>query len=104
MPKTTRQVLTSPSFPARLHHKSFWCFAATVLLSLLAAGTLSAQTFRGNILGTVSDANGAVIPAADVTARNQATGLERTAVTDEAGNYSISELQIGNYRVTVTNF
>ena len=105
MPKTTRKVQTSPSTHASipcLLRKSFGAFATTIVLILIAAGTLSAQTFRGNILGTVSDANGAVVPAANVTARNIATGLERTAVSDEAGNYSISELQIGKYQVTVT--
>ncbi|MFN2510669.1 MAG: carboxypeptidase-like regulatory domain-containing protein [Pyrinomonadaceae bacterium] len=50
---------------------------------------LSAQTFRGNILGTVTDPNGAVIPETTVTARNVGTGHERTTVTDSSGNTSI---------------
>jgi len=51
----------------------------------------SAQTFRGTILGTVTDPNGAVVPAATVTARNVGTGIERSTVSDEFGNYSLSE-------------
>ena len=106
MLSTTRQFLTStPVFSAItacLRNKRVSTLSSTFPLILILAGSLSAQTFRGNILGTVSDANGAVVPAANVTARNVATGLERTAVSDEAGNYSISELQIGKYQVTVT--
>lgn len=104
MSKTTRQVQTSRETPALVSYlqRKSGVFAAALLIILIAAGSLTAQTFRGSILGTVSDANGAVIPAANVTARNIATGLERTAVSDEAGNYSISELQIGKYQVTVT--
>ncbi|MGH9969540.1 MAG: carboxypeptidase regulatory-like domain-containing protein [Pyrinomonadaceae bacterium] len=65
------------------------------------ANSLAAQTFRGTILGTVTDPNGAVVPDANVTAKNVATGIERSAITDAFGNYSISELQIGNYQVVV---
>ena len=65
------------------------------------AGSLSAQTFRGTILGTVTDPNGAVVPIASVSARNIATGIERTTTSDEFGNYSIAELQTGTYEVKV---
>lgn len=105
MLNNTRQVQTStPGIPAATHRlRNRTVFGiATAFLMLTLTGTLSAQTFRGTILGTVTDANGAVVPAATVTARNVATGLERTAVTDDAGNYSISELQIGTYQVAVS--
>ena len=44
---------------------------------LLAAVSLSAQTFRGTILGTVTDPSGAVVAGAKVTVKNTGTGLER---------------------------
>lgn len=69
---------------------------------LLAAVTLSAQTFRGTILGTVTDASGAVIAGAKVTVKNTGTGLERSTQTSGDGSYSIPELPIGTYTVTVT--
>ncbi|HKB66146.1 MAG TPA: carboxypeptidase-like regulatory domain-containing protein, partial [Pyrinomonadaceae bacterium] len=75
-------------------------FAAIALLMAMA-GSLSAQTFRGTILGTVTDPNGAVVPIASVSARNIATGIERTTTSDEFGNYSIAELQTGTYEVKV---
>jgi hypothetical protein len=54
---------------------------------LLSAVSLSAQSFRGTILGTASDAQGAVLAGATVTAKNLGTGLDaplrpaRTAAT-----------------------
>jgi len=76
-----------------------------ILLALLAivATLSSAQTFRGTILGTVSDTSGAVITGATVRVKNAATGLERTAESSTDGNYAIPELPIGTYTVTVTH-
>src|SRR4029079_8892005 len=70
-------------------------------LILLLASVVSAQTFRGTILGTVTDPNGAVVPGAKVTVKNTSTGLERSTTTDESGNYSVPELPIGPYEVRV---
>src|SRR5580700_10393319 len=70
-------------------------------LVLLAAISLSAQTFRGTILGTVTDPSGAVLAGAKVTVKNLGTGLERTTETSADGSYSLPELPIGTYDVTV---
>ena len=69
---------------------------------LLAAIGLSAQTFRGTILGTVTDPSGAVLPGAQVTVKNVGTGLERTTSTSADGSYALPELPIGTYTVTIT--
>src|SRR5882672_4755034 len=69
---------------------------------VFVAATLSAQTFRGTILGTVTDPSGAVVSGAKVTVRNSGTGLERTAQTSADGSYSIPELPIATYNVTVS--
>jgi outer membrane receptor protein involved in Fe transport len=75
--------------------------ARVVALILLVASIGTAQTFRGTILGTVTDPNGAVIPGAKIAVRNTSTGLERSTTTDESGNYSVPELPIGQYEVRV---
>jgi Carboxypeptidase regulatory-like domain len=69
---------------------------------LLTALSLSAQTFRGTILGTVTDPSGAVVAGASVTVKNEGTGLARTTNTSADGSYALPELPIGTYTVTVT--
>lgn len=73
-----------------------------LILVLAISTSLVAQTFRGTILGTVSDPQGAVLAGAKVTARNVNTGLERTTQTSADGSYAIPELPIGSYSVTVS--
>jgi carboxypeptidase family protein len=72
------------------------------LTLLLSAVTLAgAQTFRGTILGTVTDASGGTVPGATVTVHNNDTGLVRTTETQSDGSYRIPELPIGTYDVTI---
>ena len=78
------------------------CVAALIVAGLAVCLPAAAQTFRGTIIGTVTDPAGAVISGATVTAKNTATGLTRTTQTSSDGSYSIPELQIGIYDVTVT--
>src|SRR6266542_4423447 len=78
-----------------------WVRSSLVCLLLFSA-SLVAQTFRGTILGTVTDPGGAVVAGAKVTAHNVNTGLDRTTATSGDGSYSIPELPIGTYTVTVS--
>ena len=84
------------SFP-NLAALAFLVFA----LLLLHPAFSHAQTFRGTILGTVTDSSGAAVPGATVVIKNVDTGLTRTVVTSDDGSYSAPELPIGNYTVTV---
>jgi len=68
---------------------------------VLTAATLVAQTFRGTILGTVTDPSGAVVSGAAVKVKNVNTGLERTTQTTASGDYVVTELPLGTYAVTV---
>ena len=45
------------------------------MVTLLSAMCTPAQTFRGTILGTVTDSSGAAVPGATVTIKNLGTGL-----------------------------
>ena len=73
-----------------------------VVFVLLSTAMLVGQTFRGTVLGTVTDPSGAVVAGATVKVKNVATGLERTTATSGDGSYSVPELPIGTYSVTVT--
>jgi hypothetical protein len=99
---TTTKVATSSTQGQRSIKSIALSLAAALVLVIALASTSSAQTFRGSILGTVTDPNGAVVPGATVTARNVGTGIERSTASDEFGNYTLTELQTGTYQVVVS--
>ena len=66
---------------------------------LFYAVTAQAQT--ASIAGTIKDVTSAGVPAATVTAKNNATASLRTATTDNSGTYSIPNLPVGSYDVSV---
>ncbi len=72
-----------------------------VLVILAGATTSQAQTFRGTILGTVTDSTGAAVVGAHVTVHNVDTGVDRSTDTTPDGGYLMPELPVGNYNVTV---
>lgn len=77
--------------------------ATVAVCCSVSAAKLQAQTITGTINGVVTDQSGAVLPNATVTAKNVATGVQTTATANEAGQYSLRFLQIGQYVVTVTS-
>jgi hypothetical protein len=56
----------------------------------------------GNIQGTVSDPTGAVIPSAQVTVTNQATGIKHQTVSSGGGVFSFPNLAVGTYNLSAT--
>jgi hypothetical protein len=73
-----------------------------LLLSLLGIAAALAQGDRGSITGTVVDPAGAVVASASVEARNVSSGAIHSTVSTSTGNYTISELPPGSYRLTIT--
>jgi hypothetical protein len=73
-----------------------------VVCVFLMSAMLFGQTFRGTILGTVTDPSGNLVAGATVKVRNVGTGQERTTATSADGSYTISELPIGTYSVTIS--
>jgi len=71
-----------------------------VLIAACTASAVFAQAVSGTILGTVTDATGAVRPSAKVTVVNEDTGLSRTIVSDGNGEYTFPSLPTGHYTVT----
>src|SRR6266567_6700298 len=74
--------------------------AILVVLSLAVAA--NAQTFRGAINGTVMDPSGAVVPNAQVKAKEKSTGIDHSTVTTSDGQFAFQDISIGMYSVTVT--
>ncbi|MEO7789111.1 MAG: carboxypeptidase regulatory-like domain-containing protein [Vicinamibacterales bacterium] len=71
---------------------------AASLCLLLPTASL-AQTGAASLTGIVVDQSGAVVPGAMVTATNDATNVTYTAVSNDAGNYTVSSLPVGSYVV-----
>ncbi len=71
------------------------------MAALLLSASLLAQSERGSITGTVSDASGAVIPAARVSVTNAATGVAITIPTTESGNFTVPGIAAGSYTIRV---
>ena len=79
---------------------------STLMLFLFTSGVapfftrLSAQAISGDLVGTVADATGAVVPNATVTAVNAATGTRATASTNVSGFYRLANLLPGTYSLS----
>src|SRR5262245_52004546 len=81
----------------------------TILTSVFVAGFLlcfmntgySQGTNLGTIRGTVTDANGAVIPNAAVRITDKVTGLSRDLTTNGDGNYEAAAMKPGSYEVVI---
>jgi len=71
------------------------------LILISIPGLLAAQDTRGNIAGTVSDAQGAVVSGASVTVANTGTGTSTRLTTNANGYYEAPLLLTGTYSVTV---
>ena len=63
--------------------------------------SLLGQAVNGTLVGAVTDASGAMVPNAKVTALETLTNFSRTAQTNESGNFSFTNLPPGKYSVTV---
>ena len=68
----------------------------SLLLTLLP---LAAQT--SSLQGVVTDAQGAVVPAAAITVTNTETNTPRSSLTDESGKYSLLQMPPGSYKMQV---
>src|SRR6266550_7787382 len=82
----------------RFFRNAVSCFVLLFTLCLMFTGYMWAQGGSGELSGVVTDPSGAVIPDAEVTLSNTATGDKRTTVTTGAGIYRFSALPVvGTY-------
>src|SRR5580704_192121 len=70
-----------------------------VLLSITCAAAQSSTT--GKVVGTVTDASGAIVPKAEVQLVNTDTNAAASSITDDSGGYVFPSVQPGPYKITV---
>ena len=73
---------------------------AALGVALLAGGAHAQSTF-GSFVGTVHDPSGAAIAGGIVTAKNTGTSAQRSALTNEKGDYVLVNLEAGSYELTI---
>src|SRR5690242_18020297 len=73
---------------------------ALALITILPVLT-HAQSVSGDLIGTVADQQGAVIPNAKVSAANVETGVIATTMTNSAGSFRFPNLLVGRYDISV---
>lgn len=71
------------------------------LLLIGLCGMAWSQSSQANVSGLVSDAQGAVVVGAEVSARSAATGIVTISTTNESGLYALRALPIGRYTLSV---
>lgn len=74
-----------------------------MFLALALATVARAQTNTGILVGTAMDDTGAAIPNATITVKSLGTGEQRTVKTDGSGEFTVPNLQVGHYSITVTH-
>ena len=87
---------------SNLLKQACWNDRALVRLGLILffSSAVFAQMNTADITGSVMDPSDAIVPGATVTALEEATQQKHTAVTNEAGQYSLLQLPLGEYKVT----
>ena len=80
-------------------------FRSLILAFIVSAGAVStlAQTFRGDINGSVIDPTGAVVAGASVLLTDEQTSITRTMKSTSAGDFVFPDLPLGLYTITVTS-
>lgn len=82
-----------------------WQQARIAVIALVLAvlpNNMAAQQTLGALNGTVTDSSGAVISQAAVKIRNLGTNFQVTTQTNSNGSFSVTDLPIGNYEVTLS--
>src|SRR5713101_419872 len=73
-----------------------------VILAVTSTIFSQTQITTGTIQGTVTDANGSVMPGASVEIKNLDTNISKTLTTDDGGRFVALALPPGKYSVTVS--
>jgi len=79
-----------------------FAISITLFFSLMAGVVAHAQVTGATLSGTVTDPSGGVVAAAQISIKDNATGIVREVTSDSAGLYSAPNLTPGNYEVRVS--
>lgn len=86
---------------SRSHLSRFVSMLVSVFL--LYATPLRAQRTTADVLGTITDASGAVLPKVMVTVHNLDTGAAFKTESNQSGEYAVAQLPIGRYSITAVS-
>lgn len=75
---------------------------AVILLGWTISSNVNAQVISGDLVGTVLDKTGAVVPKAAVAATNTNTGVNYATQANESGEYRFNNLPVGTYNVSAS--
>ena len=84
--------------PMQLLFRTWSPGAFAVALILFYGSQLSAQVATADIVGTVTDNSGSIVPGAKITATNVETNLGYSAESNADGNFVLTQLPAGHYR------
>src|ERR1700760_1983102 len=76
-------------------------FSILCLVAALGASSARGQAVYGGIIGTVTDPPGGGIVGATVTGTSIDKSTSQEATTNESGNYTVTHLIPGNYKVRI---
>jgi outer membrane receptor protein involved in Fe transport len=82
-----------------MKHRQLARFSFLALLTFAVGTTAFSQTAQ--ITGRITDQSGAVVPGAAITLTNNATGINREAVSNDEGYFTMPLLNPGEYRIAV---
>jgi hypothetical protein len=84
------------------HRLSTWAALAVLAVLVLWVPAAKAQSSSATLDGTVLDQSGAIVPDANIILKNQASGDERTVVSNGEGFFNFAAVPPGNYTLRVT--
>jgi hypothetical protein len=84
------------------HRGTIFLILPAVVLTLAALSASAQSGNAGAVRGTVTDPSGAVIPGATVHLTNASSGLDRTATTEETGQFIFANTPFNPYRIRVS--
>ncbi len=79
-----------------------FCLVASAILAFNFPSLLLSQQLTGTLSGTTFDQSGAIVPNAQISLKNEASGDTRQSTSNDSGFFTITAVQPGTYTITVT--